>query len=137
MNRWIGTGRLTAEPDISTSQNGMTIAKYRMAVNRDRKKDGKNEADFINCVAFGKTADFVRNYLHKGTKILVEGRIQTGSYEKDGVKHYTFDIIVDRHEFCETRNTQELDYLKQERNAIQNEPTAGFTKVDDDDELPF
>ena len=138
MNRWIGTGRLTNDPDISTSQGGTPIAKYRLAVNRDRKKDGKNEADFINCVAFGKTAEFVRNYLHKGTKILVEGRIQTGSYEKDGVKHYTTDIIVDRHEFCESKNAQELDYLKQERDAIQNEPvTAGFTEVDDDSELPF
>lgn len=135
MNKWIGIGRLTGEPDISYAQNGNAIAKYRLAVNRDFKKDGKQEADFLNCVAFGKSAEFVRNYLHKGTKIAVEGRIQTGSYDKDGVKHYTTDIIIDRHEFCESKNSGD-SYDREERQAIRDEANVGFTEVEDSD-LPF
>ena len=79
MNKWIGIGRLCNEPEVTSGKNGNSIAKYRLAVNRDYKKDGQQEADFLNCVAFGKSADFVQGYLHKGMKIAVEGRIQTGS----------------------------------------------------------
>lgn len=135
MNKWIGIGRLCSEPEVTSGKNGNSIAKYRLAVNRDFKKDGQQEADFLNCVAFGKSADFVQNYLHKGMKIAVEGRIQTGSYEKDGVKHYTTDIVVDRHEFCEGKNAQETAYAQQERTAIQDE-NKGFQAVEDND-LPF
>ncbi len=135
MNKWIGIGRLCNEPEVTSSKNGGNIAKYRLAVNRDFKKDGQQEADFLNCVAFGKSADFVQGYLHKGMKIAVEGRIQTGSYDKDGVKHYTTDIIVDRHEFCEGKNAQETAYTQMERQAIQDE-NKGFTAVEDND-LPF
>jgi len=135
MNKWIGIGRLCNEPEVTSGKNGNSIAKYRLAVNRDYKKDGQQEADFLNCVAFGKSADFVQGYLHKGMKIAVEGRIQTGSYEKDGVKHYTTDIVVDRHEFCEGKNAQEAAYTQLERQAIQDE-NKGFTAVEDND-LPF
>lgn len=135
MNKWIGIGRLCNEPEVTTGKNGNNIAKYRLAVNRDYKKDGQQEADFLNCVAFGKSADFVQGYLHKGMKIAVEGRIQTGSYEKDGVKHYTTDIVVDRHEFCEGKNAQEAAYTQMERQAIQDE-NKDFTAVEDND-LPF
>ena len=135
MNKWIGIGRLCSEPEMTSGKNGNNIAKYRLAVNRDFKKDGQQEADFLNCVAFGKSADFAQNYLHKGMKIAVEGRIQTGSYEKDGVKHYTTDIVVDRHEFCEGKNAQESAYVQQERQAIQDE-NKGFQAVEDND-LPF
>ena len=135
MNKWIGIGRLCSEPEVTSGKNSNNIAKYRLAVNRDFKKDGQQEADFLNCVAFGKSADFAQNYLHKGMKIAVEGRIQTGSYEKDGVKHYTTDIVVDRHEFCEGKNAQETAYAQQERQAIQDE-SKGFQAVEDND-LPF
>lgn len=146
MNKWMGMGRLTAEPEVGTTAGGTAVAKYTLAVNRAGAKDGQQEADFIRCVCFGKSAEFVRNYLHKGMRIAVEGRIQTGSYEKDGTRFYTTDIIVERSWFCEskgnagTRNRdQESDpaekaYIQQERKAIQNEPQ--YIEVDDS-ELPF
>ena len=81
------------------------MSRYRLAVDRQRKQDEEQTADFISCVCFGKTADFANKYLRKGAKIAIEGKIQTGSYEKDGVKHYTTDIIVDRHEFCESKQS--------------------------------
>ena len=93
MNQVILMGRLTKDPEIKYTQgdNAMAIAKYNLAV--DRMKKG--EADFISCIAFGKSAEFAEKYLHKGTKIAVTGRIQTGSYtNKDGQKVYTTDVIV-------------------------------------------
>lgn len=105
MNKVILIGRLTADPEVRFSQgeNALCIARYRLAVNRRFKRDGEPEADFINCVAFGKQGEFAEKYLHKGMKIAVSGRIQTGSYEKDGVKHYTTDIVAEEHEFCESK----------------------------------
>ena len=98
MNRVILMGRLTDDPKISEKDDKIS-ARYNLAV--DRYGDG---ADFPSCVAFGKSAEFVKNYLTKGTKILIEGRIQTGSYTKqDGTKVYTTDVVVDKHEFCEPK----------------------------------
>lgn len=108
MNKYIATGRLTRDPEI-TYTNGtepLCIARYSLAVDRIVKKEGEPTADFIRCVAFGKNGQFAEKYLKQGMKILIEGRIQTGSYEKDGVKHYTTDIIVERHEFCESKGEQ-------------------------------
>lgn len=130
MNKVILIGRLVADPEIRYTQSGKAVASYRLAVDRPFKQDGQQEADFINCVAWGKTGEFAGNYLRKGTKIAVEGRIQTGSYEKDGVKHYTTDIVVDRHEFCESRSSG------QAATANSNAGQA-FTDMDDDGELPF
>lgn len=106
MNKVMLKGRLTKEADIRYAQttNGeqMAIARYTLAVNRKTKKD---EADFISCVAFGKSAEFVEKYLKKGQEILVIGRIQTGSYQnKDGQKVYTTDVVVEEHEFCGTKS---------------------------------
>lgn len=130
MNKVILIGRLVADPEIRYTQSGKAVASYRLAVDRPFKQDGQQEADFINCVAWGKTGEFAGNYLRKGTKIAVEGRIQTGSYEKDGVKHYTTDIVVDRHEFCESRSSGQ---------AATANSSAGqsFTDMDDDGDLPF
>lgn len=98
-------GRLTRDPEIRTTES-TTIARYTLAVDRRFKKDGEQGADFINCVAFGKSAEFAEKYFQKGTKIAVTGRIQTGSYEKeDGTKVYTTDIIVDNQEFAESKGT--------------------------------
>lgn len=102
MNKVILTGRLTAEPKV-TYKDTLAIAKYSIAVDRKAKKEG---ADFINCVSFGKQGEFVEKYLHKGTKIALTGRIQTGTYEKDGVKHYTTDIITEEIEFAESKREQ-------------------------------
>lgn len=130
MNKVILIGRLVADPEIRYTQSGKAVASYRLAVDRPFKQDGQQEADFINCVAWGKTGEFAGNYLHKGTKIAIEGRIQTGSYEKDGVKHYTTDVVVDRHEFCESRSSGQ---------AVTANSNAGqaFTDMDDVGDLPF
>lgn len=130
MNKVILIGRLVADPEIRYTQSGKAVASYRLAVDRPFKQDGQQEADFINCVAWGKTGEFAGNYLRKGTKIAVEERIQTGSYEKDGVKHYTTDIVVDRHEFCESRSSG------QAATANSNAGQA-FTDMDDDGDLPL
>ena len=98
MNKVILVGRLTRDPDVRYSQGeqSMAIARFSLAVDRRFKRDGDNQsADFISCVAFGKTAEFIEKYVHKGTKLVLEGRIQTGSYtNKDGVKVYTTDVVA-------------------------------------------
>ena len=115
MNKVILMGRLTKDPEVRYSQGGespMAIARYTIAVDRQVARNNgadQQSADFIGCVAFGKQGEFAEKYLHKGTKILVEGRIQTGSYEKDGKRVYTTDVVVDRHEFCESKNSQGSD----------------------------
>lgn len=101
MNKVVLMGRLTADPDVKTVQGNdpLKIARYTIAV--DRRGD---KTDFPVCKCFGKTADFAEKYLRKGTKILIEGQIQTGSYEnKNGDTVYTTEVIVDHHEFCERR----------------------------------
>lgn len=108
MNHVTLCGRLTRDPEVRDGQAGKS-ARYSLAVDRDvRREDGTRAADFINCVCFGKTADFAEHYLTKGMKILVEGRINTGSYtNREGQKVYTFDVIVSRHEFVESRRDAE------------------------------
>ena len=126
-------GRLTADPEIrySQGQNGeqMAIARFSIAVDRRFKKENDASADFLNCVAFGKAADFVGKYFHRGMKIALEGRLQTGSYEKDGVKHYTTDVIVENVEFTESKKAAE-----------ESTPaSAGFVNIPDgiEADLPF
>lgn len=99
MNKFIGMGRLTDEPKVSEVSGGKKVARFTLAI--DRIKEG---ADFINVMAWEKKAEAIENYCHKGTKILVEGRIQTGSYEKDGHKVYTTDVVCDNFEFCEKKS---------------------------------
>lgn len=137
MNNWNGTGRLVKDPEIryANGQNGqLCIAAFNLAVDRKFKKEGEATADFISCKAFGKTAEFIQKYFHKGMKMGVVGRIQTGSYEKDGVKHYTTDIIIEEVEFLE----------KKENNgqAPNNNPAPAndsFMNIPDDisSEIPF
>ena len=106
MNKVILMGRLVKNPEVRQDANGcISIARYTLAVDRMRtKKDEAPCADFINCVAFGKSAEFAKNYLRKGTKIVIEGRIQTGSYtNKNGQKVYTTDVVTDRQEFVESK----------------------------------
>lgn len=106
MNKVILCGRLTADPDVRVAQNDLKIARYRLAVNRRTKED----VDFISCIAFGKAGEFAETYLKKGTKILIEGRIQTGSYtNKDGNKVYTTDVVVEAQEFCEKKGSEKTN----------------------------
>ena len=104
MNRVVLMGRLTADPEANSygkGKNEVKVAKYNLAVQRMGKDD---IADFIPCTCFDKLAEFAENYLSKGMKIAVEGRIQTGNYEdKDGNKRTSYEVIVERHEFCEKK----------------------------------
>ena len=109
MNKVILMGRLTRDPEVRYSQGNesMAVARYTLAVDRRFKRDGEATADFIQCVAFGKSGEFAEKYFKKGTKVIVEGRIQTGSYEKDGQKVYTTDVVVEQQEFAESKNASE------------------------------
>jgi len=131
-------GRLVRDPEIRSNAAGEKVAaSYTLAVNRSFKnKEGKIEADFIRCVAFGGSATFVEKYLHKGMAIGIVGRIQTGSYEdKDGKKVYTTDIIVSEHEFVERKSTNNSSPEPSSAKA----PDDGFMQIPDDaeEELPF
>ena len=125
MNKVILMGRLTADPEIRKGENG-NVARYTLAVDRMRQTP-EAAADFIRCVAFDKGADFAEKYLTKGVKIAVEGRIRTGSYtNREGQKVSTTDVVIDRHEFAESKKAQ-----------AENKPAEqGFMDVDDS-ALPF
>ena len=147
MNKVILMGRLTRDPDVrvSTGERQMSIARYTLAVDRRFKRDGDQTADFIGCVAFGKLGEFAEKYLRKGTKVVVTGRIQTGSYtNKDGVKVYTTEVIVEEQEFAESRAEAEANRASfQRQSAPSPAPSAdagdGFMNIPDgiDEELPF
>lgn len=144
MNKVILCGRLTKEPDVRYSQGAtqMCIAKYTIAVDRRFKRDGEPTADFINCVAFGKAGEFAEKYFRKGTKIIVSGRIQTGSYtNNNGQKVYTTDVVVEEQEFAESKNqnsTYQNQSTQQTPPPIQTD-SEGFMQIPDgiDEELPF
>lgn len=141
MNKVMLMGRLTRDPEIRYSQgeNSMAIARYTLAVNRRFQRNGEQSADFISCVAFQHGAEFAEKYLRQGTKICVEGRIQTGSYtNKDGIKVYTTEVVIENQEFAESKNAN---------SGVQNNnhpmPSAasgdGFMNIPEgiEDELPF
>lgn len=109
MNKVILLGRLTRDPDIRYTQGAepMAVARYTLAVDRRIKREGEAAADFISCVAFGKIAEVAEKYLNKGTKIIISGRLQTGSYtDRDGRKIYTTEVIVEDQEFAESKKSQ-------------------------------
>lgn len=146
MNKVILMGRLTKDPEVRYSQgeNAMAIARYTLAVERRfNRNNDEQTADFINCVAFGRTGEFAEKYLHKGTKIAVTGRIQTGSYtNKDGVRVYTTEVIVEDHEFVESKNASAGDGGYAPAPRSDSAPAAagdGFMNIPDgiDEELPF
>lgn len=107
MNKVILMGRLTRDPDVkyTAGDNPMAIARYTLAVDRRFKRENEATADFISCVAFGKAAEFSEKYFRQGIRIVVSGRIQTGSYtNRDGNKVYTTDVVVEEQEFAESKN---------------------------------
>lgn len=128
MNKVVLLGRLARDPEVRYTKDNTAVARFTLAVDRMKKED---PADFISCVAFRKTAELMEKYCRKGTKIALEGRIQTGSYEKDGQKIYTTDVIVDRMEFAGGK--------REDDGAVPDAPKAevpdGFEVVDDD--IPF
>ena len=129
MNKVILMGRLTKDPDVRYTNNSnepMCVARYTLAVDRRFSKGEGQNADFISCVAFGKSGEFVEKYLKQGTKICISGRIQTGSYEKDGRKVYTTDVVVEEHEFAESKKEE-----------AETAPAEGFMDIPDNLDVPF
>ena len=103
MNTWVGIGRLTRDPEVRYTQSGKACAKFTLAIDRRKSADGNQQADFISCVAWEKTAEVISQYTGKGRKIAVEGRIQTRSYAKDGRKTYVTEVVVNGMEFCDSK----------------------------------
>lgn len=148
MNKVILMGRLTRDPEVRYSQgdNATAIARFTLAVDRRIKRDNEASADYINCVSFGRSAEFAEKYFHKGTKIVIVGRIQTGSYtNKDGQKVYTTDIVIEEQDFAESKaasqqnnsgNTQNTLNSRQTQQPKPQTSSDGFMNADDDD-LPF
>ena len=133
MNKVLLIGRLTRDPEVryGGENKDKAVARYTLAVERRFKKDGDDTADFINCTAFGRGAEFAEKYLHKGNKIAVIWRIKTGSYtNKDGIKVYTTEVIVDEHEFADSKGAAV---------GTPDPNEGGFNPVVDgiDEELPF
>lgn len=149
MNKVILMGRLTRDPDIrySSGENQTAVARYTLAVDRRFKRQNDDQtADFINCVVFGKGAEFAENYLHQGIKIAVTGRIQTGSYtNREGQKVYTTDVIVEEQEFAESKSAQAGNAGGGYQQAAPSRPEPaqaagdGFMNIPDaiEEELPF
>ena len=158
MNKVILMGRLTRDPEVrySTGNNPLAIARYTLAVDRRFKRDGEAEADFISCVSFGKTAEFAEKYYRQGLKIVVSGRIQTGSYtNREGQKVYTTEVVVEEQEFAESKSASQGSGGNTSNNRSNNTPNQasnngrnsssdpypadGFMNIPDgiDEELPF
>ena len=147
MNKVILMGRLTRDPDIRYSQgeNATAVARYTLAVDRRFRRDSDAQtADFISCVAFGRNAEFAEKYLHQGTKMLVTGRIQTGSYtNRDGQRVYTTDVVVEEQEFAESKSADssksDTGFAPAEFTRSAPEADSGFMNIPDgiDEELPF
>ena len=143
MNKVVLMGRLTRDPEVryGAGENSTAVARYTIAVDRRFKRDGEQSADFISCVTFGRSAEFAEKYLRQGTKIVLTGRIQTGSYtNRDGQKVYTTDIVVEEQEFAENKaaasNGGQGNYS---RPSAAPSDADGFMNIPDgiDDELPF
>lgn len=139
MNKVILMGRLTRDPEIryTNGDNALAIGRYTLAVDRRFHREGEATADFINCVCFGRTAEFAEKYYCQGIKIVVSGRIQTGSYtNRDGQKVYTTEVVVEEQEFAESKNAgSSSDHTPQPA----PESTDGFMNIPDgiEEEFPF
>ena len=145
MNKVILMGRLTRDAEVRYSQGDAStaVARFSLAVDRRFKREGDEQtADFINCVAFGRTGEFMERFGRKGTKFLVEGRIQTGSYtNRDGQKVYTTDVVVEQVEFAESKASSENNggYVPADKPSPSGAAGDGFMNIPDgiDEELPF
>lgn len=146
MNKVILKGRFTADPELRQTQSGISVCRFTLAVDRRFKsKDGEKQADFISCTAWRQTAEFICNYFAKGSMMLCEGSLVTGSYEKDGVKHYTTDCNVENVEFCGSKNESQASQptAKKPASSAQGGGTSdysdlsGFEEILSDGDVPF
>lgn len=142
MNKAFLIGRLVRDPEVkyTTGDKPTAVARFTIAVDRKFKRQGDDQtADFISCIAFGKTAEFIQKYFSKGMKIVIEGRLTTGSYEKDGVKHYTTDVTVENVEFAESKGSGSGQIGSSRPEPSLAEANGEFVGLGDvsDEELPF
>lgn len=144
MNNVILIGRLTKDVELRKTQSGMSTVSFTLAVSRQFKKEGQPDSDFINCVAWNKTADLMAQYLHKGSLIGVEGRIQTRSYDnQQGQRVYVTEVVTDTVQFLEPKNAstqQNASYgYQQQKNAYNKQATFADSMGDEfgDEEFPF
>jgi len=140
MNRVILMGRLTIDPEVrySTGENSMAVARYTLAIDRAIKKQGEQSADFINCVAFSKAAEFAEKYFRQGMRVLVSGRLQTGNYtNREGQKVYTTDVILDSQEFADSRGESARGGSKKQEANVDEDGFMNIPDGVDDEGLPF
>lgn len=140
MNKIILMGRLTRDPEIRYSQNdNMAIARFSLAVDKKKKRDDGVTADFFNTVSFGKTAEFAEKYFRKGMKILISGHVQTGTYEKDGVRIPFFEVVIEEQEFAESKSASQENQSHSGNSQSSMADNDGFMYIPDDidEELPF
>ena len=139
VNNVVLVGRLTKDVELRYTQSGMAVAKFILAVNRQFKKEGQPDADFITCTAFGKTAENLANFMRKGSQIGVVGNIQTGSYDdKDGKRVYTTDVICNNIQFLESRREQQGGQSQYQAPQPQYQaPKQQYQQPMNDEDLPF
>ena len=139
MNNVALVGRLTRDPEMRQTQSGISVCRFTVAVNRRYKNaQGQYEADFISCQAWRQTAEFINKYFNKGKEISLTGSLQTGSYDKDGVKHYTTDVIVENVEFVGSKGDDKgNDAVQSALRTTTPQAYSEMTPADDDDDLPF
>lgn len=146
MNKVILMGRLVKEPEVRYSQGAepIAVARYTLAVNRRFKRQGEPEADFINCVAFGKTGEFAEKYFKKGQLVAITGRLQVRSWDKDGERRYATEVIIEEQHFAESKAAAEQGRKDTGEGKAAKEngqaPADGFYPIDEsveDDDLPF
>ena len=141
MNKVILMGRLVKDPDVKYSQGAqpIAVARYTLACNRRFKREGEPDADFIGCVALGKSGEFAEKYFKKGQQVSVVGRLQVRTYEKDGVKHWSTEVVIEEQYFAESKNNGNSTAPAQ-NNPASAQNNNGFYPIDnsiDDDDLPF
>lgn len=143
MNKAIVCGRITSEPDIRMTSTGKKVCKFSLAVDDGKNADGSRRTQFIDCDAWNQSAEFLERYVKKGNRILVEGRLNKTSYEKDGQKHYPTNVVCDRVEFADGANQPQGGYTPKATTGYaqtaQNQPVNDWqnTDIDFENDLPF
>lgn len=144
MNKWIGKGRITENPELKITASGIPSCRFNIAVDRKFKdKDGERKADFISCTAWRQTAEFICKYFNKGSMMLIDGTLQNNDYtDKDGIKHYGYVVVVENVEFCESKANQscsETPVTAQTANSniLNCGDLSDFEEILSDSEAPF
>lgn len=131
-------GRICADPEVRQTPSGVSVCRFTVAVDRNYTKQGEErKADFIDCIAWRNTAEFIGKYFSKGSSIAVQGSIQTGSYEKDGIKRRTFEILVDNVSFCGSKTEGNNQAAPTDPGIEYSGDSTNFAEIPDDDDLPF